>query len=87
MLESGTAFARDTDLDPGTVTLQIRKLDQDLDGQLLVRGGVKHAMQLTGLGNKVVAAAQPFADQLGDLHGPRHRPKTPVSGFDRGGGG
>ncbi|WP_405814217.1 TniQ family protein [Streptomyces sp. NBC_01390] len=74
-----TAFARDANLDPGSVTLQIRKLERDLDGQLLVRGGVKHAMQLTGLGKKVVAAAQPYADQLGDLHGPRHKPKTPSS--------
>ncbi|MEU2561845.1 hypothetical protein ABZ626_21285 [Streptomyces longispororuber] len=65
-----------TDLDPGTVTLQIRKLEQDLDGQLLVRGGDKHAMQLTGLGKKVVAAAQPYADQLGDLHGPRRNPRA-----------
>ncbi|MFB7270718.1 LysR family transcriptional regulator [Streptomyces sp. NPDC056244] len=74
-----TAFARDADLDPGTVTLQIRKLEQDLDGQLLVRGGVKYAMQLTSLGKKVVAAAQPYADQLGDLHGPRHKPKALTS--------
>lgn len=74
-----TAFARDADLDPGTVTLQIRTLERDLDGQLLVRGGVKHAMQLTGLGKKIVAAAQPYADQLGDLHGPRHKPKALTS--------
>ena len=33
-------------------------------------------MQLTGLGKKVVVAAQPYADQLGDLHGPRHKPKA-----------
>jgi hypothetical protein len=33
-------------------------------------------MQLTSLGKKVVAAAQPYADQLGDLHGPRHKPKA-----------
>ncbi|WP_371792894.1 LysR family transcriptional regulator [Streptomyces sp. NBC_01471] len=82
-----TGFARDADLDPGTVTLQIRKLERDLDGQLLVRGGVKYAMQLTDLGKKVVAAAQPYADQLGDLHGPRHKPKTPASGLDQRGGG
>ncbi|MGW1659085.1 helix-turn-helix domain-containing protein [Streptomyces atratus] len=40
-----TAFARDAGLDPGTVTLQIRKLEQDLDGELLVPGGVKHPMR------------------------------------------
>ncbi|MFJ9034538.1 LysR family transcriptional regulator [Streptomyces sp. NPDC102274] len=69
------AFARDADLDPATVTRQIRKLEQDFDGQLLVRGGNTHRMQLTGLGKRVVAAAQPYCDQLGDLHGPRHRPR------------
>lgn len=71
-----TAFARDADLDPGTVTLQIRKLEQDLDGRLLVRGGAKRAMQLTSLGKKAVATAQPYADQWGDLYGPRHNPKA-----------
>jgi hypothetical protein len=30
-----TTFARDAGLDPGTVTLQIHKLEQDLDGELL----------------------------------------------------
>ncbi|NGO71336.1 IS3 family transposase [Streptomyces sp. SB3404] len=55
---------------------QIRKLEQDLDGELLVRGGVKHPMQLTSLGKKVVAAAAPYTDQSGDLHGPRHKPKA-----------
>ncbi len=61
------------------MTLQIRKLERNLDGQLLVRGGVKFAMQLTGLGKKVVAAAQPYVDQLGDLHGPRHKPNALTS--------
>ncbi|MFM9609130.1 hypothetical protein [Streptomyces niveiscabiei] len=41
------------------------------------RGGQGHAMRLTGLGKRVVAAAQPYSNQLGDLHGPRHRPKPP----------
>ncbi|MEV0936906.1 hypothetical protein ACIBMX_41510 [Streptomyces phaeochromogenes] len=36
-------------------------------------------MQLTSLGKKVVAAAAPYTDQFGDLHGPRHKPKAPVS--------
>lgn len=72
-----TAFARDAGLDPSTVTLQIVRLERDFDGQLLVRGGNKHAMQLTRLGKRVVAAAQPYADQLGDFHGPRHKPKAP----------
>ncbi|UED86398.1 helix-turn-helix domain-containing protein [Streptomyces profundus] len=71
-----TAFPRDADLDPGTVTLRIRKLEQDLDDQLLVRGAVKHAMQLTCLDKKAVAATQLYADQLGDLHGPPPNHRT-----------
>ena len=70
-----TAFARTAGLDPSTVTSQISRLEQDLDGQLLIRGGNGHTMRLTELGTKVLAAAQPYADQLGDLHGPRHSPK------------
>lgn len=72
-----TAFARAAGLDPSMVTLQIVRLERDFDGQLLVRGGNRHAMQLTRLGKRVVAAAQPYVDQLGALHGPRHKPKTP----------
>ncbi|GGN32164.1 hypothetical protein GCM10011578_070630 [Streptomyces fuscichromogenes] len=71
------AFARAEGLDPSTVTLQISRLERDFDGRLLDRGGPGHAMRLTGLGKRVVAAAQPYRDQLGDLHGPRHRPKPP----------
>ncbi|MEU9191033.1 hypothetical protein AB0D14_42395 [Streptomyces sp. NPDC048484] len=41
--------------------------------------GVKHPMQLTRLGKKVVAAAAPYTDQFGDLHGPRHKPKALAS--------
>ncbi|WP_308297081.1 MULTISPECIES: hypothetical protein [unclassified Streptomyces] len=50
-------------------------LERDLDGRLLIRSGPGHPMRLTALGRMVLAAAQPYADQLGDLHGPRHRPK------------
>lgn len=32
-------------------------------------------MYLTTFGARVLTAAQPYADQLGDLHGPRHRAK------------
>ncbi|MDN3028588.1 LysR family transcriptional regulator [Streptomyces sp. S.PB5] len=71
-----TAFARAERLAPSTVTQQISRLERDLDGRLLDRGGHGHAMRLTALGKKVVAAAQPYADQLGDLHGPRHRPRA-----------
>ncbi|MFE7978266.1 LysR family transcriptional regulator [Streptomyces shenzhenensis] len=39
---SVVAFARDADLDPATVTVQIRKLEQDFGGQLLVRVGTKY---------------------------------------------
>ncbi|MDQ0946464.1 hypothetical protein QFZ24_000387 [Streptomyces phaeochromogenes] len=39
----------------------------------------EHPMQLTSLGKKVVAAAAPYTDQSGDLHGPRHKPKALVS--------
>ncbi|GAA3246219.1 hypothetical protein GCM10010469_01990 [Streptomyces labedae] len=66
------AFARAEGLDPSTVTLQISRLERDFDGRLLDRGGPGHAMRLTALGKRVVAAAQPYSDQLGDLHGPRH---------------
>lgn len=67
------AFARDVGLDPSVVTVQVRPLEGDLDGELLIRGGNGHAMRLTALGRKVLVAAQPHADQLGDLHGPRRR--------------
>lgn len=72
-----TDFARDAGLDPSVVTLQIRLLERDLDGELLVRGAV-NAMRLTGLGKKVLAAALPYPDPLGDLHGPRHRSRRPL---------
>ncbi|MFJ7772753.1 hypothetical protein ACIQ1J_31325 [Streptomyces sp. NPDC097107] len=52
-----TAFARDAGLDPGTMPLEIRKLEQDLGGELLVPGGVKRPLRLTRLGKKVAAAA------------------------------
>lgn len=51
------AFALDSGLDPSVVTLQIRLLERDLDGELLVRGGNGHTMRLTALGKKVLAAA------------------------------
>ncbi|MGW0672535.1 LysR family transcriptional regulator [Streptomyces sp. NPDC002746] len=70
------AFARDVGLDPSVVTLQIRLLERDLDGELLIRGGNAHPMRLTGLGQKVLAAAQPHAAQLGDLYGPRRRTRN-----------
>ncbi|MFD5111764.1 LysR family transcriptional regulator [Streptomyces sp. NPDC058391] len=71
-----TAFARDFGLDPSTVTLQISNLEKDFDGRLLIRGNTKHAMRLTTFGTRVVEAAQLYADQLGDLHGPRRKPKA-----------
>ncbi|MER6737907.1 helix-turn-helix domain-containing protein [Streptomyces puniciscabiei] len=72
-----TAFARATGLTPSTVTQQVCQLERDLDGELLTRCRRGDAMSLTSLDRKVLAAAQPYADQLGDLHGPRHRTPGP----------
>ncbi|WP_327347026.1 LysR family transcriptional regulator [Streptomyces europaeiscabiei] len=74
------AFARDVGFDPSVVTVQVRLLEGDLDGELLIRGGNGHAMRLTALGRKVLVAARPHADQLGDLHGPRRRRKDELDG-------
>ncbi|MGI3224593.1 LysR family transcriptional regulator [Streptomyces sp. GTA36] len=58
------AFCRDADISPSVLTPQIQHLEQELDGQLLSRGQCGHRMRLTDFGRKVLAAAQPHADQL-----------------------
>ncbi|MGW0210829.1 LysR family transcriptional regulator [Streptomyces sp. NPDC003233] len=69
------AFARATGLAHSTVTQQICRLEGDLDGELLARGRRGDAMRLTSFGRQVLATAQPYADQWGDLHGPRYKPR------------
>ncbi|MFF1422015.1 hypothetical protein [Streptomyces sp. NPDC058280] len=56
--------------------MEIGNLEKDFDGRLLIRGNTKHAMRLTTFGTRVAATAQLCAGQLGDLHGPRHKPKA-----------
>ncbi|MEU6353130.1 LysR family transcriptional regulator [Streptomyces sp. NPDC047072] len=58
------AFCRDIGISPSALTPQLQHLEQDLQGQLLIRGQCGHRMRLTDFGRKVLAAAQPYADQL-----------------------
>ncbi|WP_405814218.1 LysR family transcriptional regulator [Streptomyces sp. NBC_01390] len=52
-------------MSPSALTPQIQHLERDLQGQLLIRCQHGHPMRLTDLGEKVLAAARPYADQLG----------------------
>jgi hypothetical protein len=61
------AYCRAVGTSASTVTVQLQHLERDLQGQLLIRGQYGHRMRLTGFGQKVLAAARPLADLLGDL--------------------
>ncbi|MFD5029999.1 LysR family transcriptional regulator [Streptomyces sp. NPDC058405] len=58
------AFCREADIRPSTLTPQLQHLEQDLQGQLLVRGQHGHRMRLTDFGERVLTVALPYADQL-----------------------
>ncbi|MEV4998561.1 LysR family transcriptional regulator [Streptomyces niveus] len=58
------AFCREAEIRPSTLTPQLQHLEQDLQGQLLVRGQRGHRMRLTDFGERVLTAALPYADQL-----------------------
>ncbi|WP_413812765.1 LysR family transcriptional regulator [Streptomyces sp. OE57] len=58
------AFCRDAGISPSALTPQLQHLEQDLQGQLLIRGQCGHRMRLTYFGHKVLRAAQPYTGQL-----------------------
>ncbi|MDQ1040566.1 DNA-binding transcriptional LysR family regulator [Streptomyces sp. V3I8] len=78
------AFCRAVSIRPSTLTPQLQHLEQDVQGQLLIRGQHGHRMRLTDFGEKVLAVASPYADQLGacDAHGRRNegRDRRSVTG-------
>ncbi|MGW3957214.1 LysR family transcriptional regulator [Streptomyces sp. NPDC004752] len=71
-------------MSPSALTPQIQHLEQDLQGQLLIRGQCGQRMRLTNFGEKVLAAGSPYADQLGasDAQGGRNegRDRRSVTG-------
>ncbi|CAL9396540.1 hypothetical protein SUDANB6_01369 [Streptomyces sp. enrichment culture] len=68
------AFCRAAGIRPSTLSAQLQHLEQDLQGQLLIRGQHGHRTRITDLGEKVLAAASPYADQLSacGAHGRRN---------------
>ncbi|WP_416976966.1 TniQ family protein [Streptomyces sp. T028] len=58
------AFCREAGISPSALTPQLQHLEQDLQGQLLIRGQCGHRMRLTDFGRNVLDTAQPYADQL-----------------------
>ncbi|MFF1666424.1 LysR family transcriptional regulator [Streptomyces sp. NPDC058258] len=58
------AFCRTAGIRPSTLTPQLQHIEQDLQGQLLIRGQHGHRMRLTDFGERVLAVALPYADQL-----------------------
>ncbi|GGV00786.1 hypothetical protein GCM10010211_80110 [Streptomyces albospinus] len=62
------AYCRAVGTSPPTVTVQLRHMERDLRGQLLIRGQCGRRMRLTDFGEKVLAAARPLADLLGDRY-------------------
>ncbi|MFF5045015.1 helix-turn-helix domain-containing protein [Streptomyces nigra] len=58
-------YCRDSGMSPSALTPQIQHLERELQGQLLIRGQHGHRMRLTDFGEKILAVAQPYADQLG----------------------
>ncbi len=63
------AYCRAVGISHSTLTPQIQHLERDLRGQLLIRGQCGHRRQLTDFGEKVLAFARPYADQLGARDG------------------
>ncbi|WP_328842653.1 LysR family transcriptional regulator [Streptomyces sp. NBC_00258] len=59
------AYCREAGMSPSALTPQIQHLERDLQGQLLIRGQHGHRMRLTDFGERVLAVALPYADQLG----------------------
>lgn len=66
------AYCRDAGRSPSAMTAQIQQLERDLQGQLLIRGQRGHRMRVTEFGEKVLAAAGPYADHLRTENGPGH---------------
>ncbi|WP_078992528.1 LysR family transcriptional regulator [Streptomyces sp. MMG1121] len=85
-------------LNPATLTMQLKRLEEDLGGPLLLRASRGRKLELTALGREVVQAVESWACTLADLpretwdratvrrpHKKKRKPRRPAdaSGVDR----
>lgn len=71
LFPSLAAYCRTASAPPSLMSTSLQHLERDLQGQLLARGHKGCRMRLTTFGEEVMAAAQPYTDQLADLRSPQ----------------
>ncbi|GLW74692.1 hypothetical protein Kpho02_69890 [Kitasatospora phosalacinea] len=59
-----TEACRTHGINPATLTVQLKRLETDLGGPLLIRAGRGRKLALTGLGREVVQAAENLGHTL-----------------------